>query len=241
MAKLEWHQAAEVMQKNLVKISTCCGGYGSGVFVRVPMDTPGACCVLTAYHVVEKAYNTGATIEIQIETTQEKIPLLSTQRYIFPEIARDQALIIFGSSQKLGAIDEYSLMKTGKRCKTGVELGWLGYPDLEIAEDTACFLRGSVSAYLSDKEAYLVDGASIHGISGGPVFCREDAKVTLVGIVTNYYPNQVTTGNHNTQAWPGLAMFRTINPLMKLYEATDSAKKSAAEILRANNIHTNRK
>ena len=70
MTKLEWHQAAEVMQKNLVKISTCCGGYGSGVFVRVPMDTPGACCVLTAYHVVEKAYNTGATIEIQIETTQ---------------------------------------------------------------------------------------------------------------------------------------------------------------------------
>jgi len=223
MKKLEWYRAVEIMKKNLVKVTTYGDGYGSGVLVHVPANPEGMCCVLTANHVIGNAKITGATIEIELESTHEKIILLPTERMLFPGQNLDQALIIFRSNKKLGAIDEYSLMETNTHLKPGVEVGWLGYP--RIVNNAACFLSGYVSAYLPDSEAYLVDGASIHGISGGPVFCREDEKVTLVGIVTAYRPNQVHIKNIGIQALPGLSKFQTIDPLMKLYEATNPAPK----------------
>ena len=64
MSRLEWHQAVDIMMKNVVKVSTLGNGYGSGVIVPSPKNTPGNCCVLTAYHVIHKAIETGATIEI---------------------------------------------------------------------------------------------------------------------------------------------------------------------------------
>lgn len=36
MAGIEWHQAISVMMKNVVKVSTLGGGYGSGVIVPPP-------------------------------------------------------------------------------------------------------------------------------------------------------------------------------------------------------------
>ena len=72
MAKLEWHQAVKVMLKNVVKVSTLGNGYGSGVIVPTPRNAPGNCCVLTAYHVIQKAEETGATIEIELAESQEK-------------------------------------------------------------------------------------------------------------------------------------------------------------------------
>lgn len=86
---------------------------------------------------------------------------------------------------------------------------------MEVSVNVPCFLSGHISAYLQDKEAYLIDGVSIHGVSGGPVFYRDDnGNVIIAGIVTNYYPNPV-----QDQSWPGLAMFRAVAPLLRLYEA----------------------
>ena len=118
-----------------------------------------------------------------------------------------------------------TLLSVNRHYVPGVEFGWLGYPVLEIAKNTPCFLHGRVSAYLDDVEAYLVDGFSIHGVSGGPVFCcEENGDLVLAGIVTNYFPNQITIPNSGTQSWPGLAMFRTVNPLMKLYAQENKVK-----------------
>ena len=225
MAKLEWHQAVTLMMKNVVKVSTLGNGYGSGVIVPPPKNAPGNCCVLTAYHVIQKSEETGATIEIELAESKEKIILPSLVRTIFTAKGRDQALVLFNGPTQFGYHKGYQFLSRDMHYVPGVEFGWLGYPALEIAQNTPCFLHGRVSAYLDEVEAYLVDGFSIHGVSGGPVFCCEDdGKVVLAGIVTNYFPNQITTPNSGTQSWPGLAMFRTINPLMKLYAQENKAK-----------------
>lgn len=225
MAKVEWHQAVNIMMKNVVKVSTLGNGYGSGVIVPPPKNTPGNCCVLTAYHVIQKAIETGATIEIELAESNEKITLPSLVRTIFPAQGRDQAIILFNGPPKFGTPNGYKFLSVNRHYVPGVEFGWLGYPSLEITKDVVCFLHGKVSAYLEDLEAYLVDGSSIHGVSGGPVFCcDEDGKVVLAGIVTNYFPNQIAIQNSGTQSWPGLAMFRTINPLMKLYAQENKVK-----------------
>lgn len=225
MAKLGWHQAVKMMLKNVVKVSTLGNGYGSGVIVATPKNAPGNCCVLTAYHVIKKAEETGATIEIELAESHEKIILPSLARTIFTAKDRDQALVIFNATMGLGDVSRFKLLSVNRHYVPGVEFGWLGYPVLEIAQNTPCFLHGRVSAYLDDVEAYLVDGFSIHGVSGGPVFCcEENGDLVLAGIVTNYFPNQITIPNSGTQSWPGLAMFRTINPLMKLYAQENKEK-----------------
>lgn len=223
MAKTEWHIAINKMMQNVVKVSIAGGGYGSGVIVPNPKNTASNCCVLTAYHVIQKAEETGATIVIELANTRDKIELPSLLRTIFTAKDRDQALILFNGPEQFGKPREYQLLPENNHYVPGVEFGWLGYPSLEIAEDTVCFLHGRVSAYIDKYEAYLVDGASIHGVSGGPVFCCGDnGTVVLAGIVTNYYPNNVSIQNTGVQAWPGLAMFRTVNPLIRLYSQANT-------------------
>lgn len=225
MEKLGWHQAVKHMMNNVVKVSTLGNGYGSGVIVPPPKNAPGNCCILTAYHVIEKAETTGATIEVELAQSKEKIVLPSLVRTIFFAKGRDQALVLFNGPKQFGSVEGYKFLSKDLHYIPGVEFGWLGYPALEIAMNTPCFLHGRVSAYLDEAEAYLVDGFSIHGVSGGPVFCcEEDGSVVLAGIVTNYFPNQISMPNSGIQSWPGLAMFRTINPLMKLYAQENKAK-----------------
>ncbi len=213
MAKILWPQAVSQMRQNLVKVSTLGGGYGSGFLIPPPPKAPGNLCVITAFHVIKQAHETGATIEIEHPGEGIKISLPSLARSVFVANNRDQAIISFNGPKDFEKLHEVTFLSKDRHYNPGVELGWLGFPDLEVSQNVACFLSGRVSAYLEDKEAYLIDGVSIHGLSGGPVFYCSDDQVVMAGIVTNYYPNPV-----NNQAWPGLAMFRTINPLMKLYE-----------------------
>ena len=226
MAKIEWHVAVGQMMRNLVKISTLGGGYGSGIVIPPPAKAPGNLCVLTAFHVIASAYNTGATMEIMRADQERAIRLPSLSRSIFVAKDRDQAIICFNGPKDFESLHELTFLSRDRHYNPGVELGWLGFPNLEISRNVPCFLSGRVSAYLEDKEAYLIDGVSIHGLSGGPVFyCAED-KAVVAGIVTNYYPNEV-----NQQPWPGLALFRTINPLMQLYD--EQEKRDIPKIINA--------
>ena len=213
MAKITWAQAVSQMQQNLVKISTLGGGYGSGFLIPPPAKAPGNLCALTAFHVIKNAYETGATIEIAHAGRNDKIVLPSLARSVFVAPDRDQAIISFNGPRDFEKLHTVTFLSRDRHYNPGVELGWLGFPNLNVSKDVACFLSGHVSAYIEDQEAYLIDGVSIHGLSGGPVFYCSDDQVVMAGIVTNYFPNPV-----NNQAWPGLAMFRTINPLMKLYD-----------------------
>jgi hypothetical protein len=63
----------------------------------------------------------------------------------------------------------------------GMSVGWLGYPS--VACDSPCFFAGRIAGYLPSPLLYLIDGTSIPGQSGGPVF---DVHGRILGIVSRF-------------------------------------------------------
>lgn len=102
--KIEWSDAVKLMMGNLVKIRTYGDGYGSGFVVPPPSNAAGSCCVMTAFHVIKKAHETGATISIQLADGSGAIELPSLLRTVFTVKDKDQALIIFNGPKNFGAL-----------------------------------------------------------------------------------------------------------------------------------------
>lgn len=63
----------------------------------------------------------------------------------------------------------------------GMGVGWLGYPS--VASESPCFFSGMISGFLQNPHLYLIDGTSIRGQSGGPIF---DNNGQILGIVSKY-------------------------------------------------------
>jgi hypothetical protein len=82
----------------------------------------------------------------------------------------------------------------------GAEVGWLGFP--AIAQYTLCFFSGNVSAWQEWRNAYLIDGVAINGVSGGPViYSTPTDGVQIVGCISAYRANRATG-----EALPGLSI-----------------------------------
>lgn len=202
------------MRQNLVRIEAA-GSVGSGVLFGVPLTLRGKYnhCVLTAYHVIENAIKSGAQMLFQPEskrgTTWQIVKWDATHN-----AEHDHALVMFDCRDCMPPMKDYNILPPESNYVQGVEVGWLGYPNIHGRSDVACFSHGYISAYLESEEAYLVDGVSIHGMSGGPAFvCENDGSVVLAGIVTNYFANKRPEG----AVLPGMAMFRTIKQIQKYY------------------------
>lgn len=216
MAKLEWHQAVEIMKKNLVRIESE-GSVGSGVRFKVPSKVSGEYnhCILTANHVINDSYDKKSEIKFSHENSRSTTWSIPIWRIVRNQ-PHDHALVLFNCKDEMPTLVDYDVLSADSHFKAGVEIGWLGYPSICGRSDVACFSHGHISAYLESEEAYLVDGVSIHGMSGGPAFvCENNGSVVLAGVVTNYFANKRPTG----EVLPGMAMFRTIRQIQKYYEA----------------------
>jgi hypothetical protein len=76
-----------------------------------------------------------------------------------------------------------------------------------MAEYTLCFFSGNVSAWQEWRNAYLVDGVAINGVSGGPViFSTPTDGVQIVGSIAAYYANRATG-----EALPGLSVAQDVS------------------------------
>ena len=91
-----------------------------------------------------------------------------SDRVIFLDRSTDSAVVLFLKGDLQLPELPIALLPAGEACGIGTDIGWLGYPAIE--PNTLCFFAGVVSARLEATKSYLVDGVSIHGISGGPVF-----------------------------------------------------------------------
>lgn len=93
----------------------------------------------------------------------------------------------------------------GQLIDIGAEVGWLGFP--AIASSTLCFFSGNISARQEFRNAYLIDGVAINGVSGGPVLhLTETDGVQIVGVVSAYSANRATG-----EALPGLAVAQDVS------------------------------
>jgi hypothetical protein len=114
------------------------------------------------------------------------------------------------------------MMAKDRYLKSGVDIGWLGFPAIPRA--SLCFFSGHVSAYLQEDAAYLVDGVVINGVSGGPAFRRVAGSAELIGVVSAYIPNRATG-----DVLPGVAVVRDVNRFHDLAERLSTLDEAQAQ------------
>lgn len=108
-------------------------------------------------------------------------------------------------------------------CAIGTNIGWLGFPNIEM--NTLCFFSGTVSAHNEVSKAYLVDGVAINGVSGGPVFhVPEPHTVQIIGIVSAYHANRATG-----ETLPGLLRAQDVSHFDAIAKTVKSVDEDRAK------------
>ena len=191
---MSWDSAIAVVTPHVVKISTPTG-WGTGFLAFYNHDRDW-CGIATAAHVVSYADEWQQPIRIQTSTSMRFLKV--EDRVIILDHSTNSAIVLFLKGDLQLPETAIALTPVDQPCGIGVDLGWLGYPIIE--PNTLCFFAGVVSARLEAAKCYLVDGVSINGISGGPVFhCPSSSEVQIIGCVSAYHVNRATG-----EALPGL-------------------------------------
>ena len=106
------------------------------------------------------------------------------------------------------------------RIDIGTTVGWIGYPGI-FASLTAKpgFFSGSISG-IGEDNSYLIDGTAISGVSGGPVISitrGPDNTIgpVIIGIITAYLYNVVSTPNQDQITLPGVAVALNFKPFIQ--------------------------
>lgn len=77
-----------------------------------------------------------------------------------------------------------------RQARVGTEVGWFGFPKLDEINSGLCFFCGRISNADTHKRMYLIDGISVPGCSGGPVFMPlADGTIRILGVLTDYFPH----------------------------------------------------
>ena len=220
MNKYGWADAAVNVMPYIVRIELpdC---YGSGFVINYRQDGKKRMVVIaTAFHVIEHAEKWGEMIRVVRGDTV--IMLSPADRDIYRLEERDLALLMFDAD---GLKLPDKILQTGSTEEVlppGFPVAWCGFPN--IADQYECFFAGHISTALPIKGDYLVDGVTIHGISGGPAFIHVDNKITLIGVVSAYYPNRATG-----ESLPGMSLIRSVNPFTEFFKKMDKERQERTQ------------
>ena len=190
---MSWDQAVRTVTPHIVKIETP-DGYGTGFLAFWNHDRSG-CGIATAAHVVKHADYWQLPIKIGAQG-QPPLLLQGADRIILLDAATDSAVVLFFKRELQLPDVPIALLPMSEPRGIGVAVAWLGYPDLE--PNALCFFSGTVSHHLAARNAYLIDGVALNGVSGGPVFyVLSSGAVQIIGSVSAYY-------HANRSTLPGL-------------------------------------
>lgn len=188
---MDWNAVVARVASSVVKIETP-SGHGTG-FLCLYNEDRTFCGIATAHHVIAHAEKWQEPVRILNYESRSNALLKETDRVIWSDEDKDSAVILFSAGHLQLPEEPIALFPTDSRLGIGVEVGWMGYP--AIAEHTMCFFAGNISADWSFRNAYLLDGVAINGVSGGPVIYSADAtanNLRIVGTITAYRANRAT-------------------------------------------------
>lgn len=118
-----------------------------------------------------------------IHTPKKTIFIKQEERVIYRDWKTDSAVILFLKGDLQLPESPVALLPMGTLIDIGAEVGWLGFPS--VAPHNLCFFSGNVSARQEFRNAYLIDGVAINGVSGGPVLHLTGTEgVQIVGTVS---------------------------------------------------------
>src|SRR3989338_611441 len=220
-----WNSIVEKVKPYIVKIETPAGS-GTG-FLCFYNENKNWCGIATALHVVRDADDWQQPIKI-IPQSFDEIFLKESERVIYSDYKTDSAIILFKKPVQTPFPDDViPLQPIDKPLDIGFDVGWLGFPYIEPY--VLCFFSGCISARREDRKAYLIDGVSINGVSGGPVFYSTEADgVKIIGIVSAYRANRATGST-----LPGLLIAQDVSHfhgVIKHIKSIDEARKKKQEL-----------
>jgi hypothetical protein len=184
---MNWDSVVNKVRPYIVAIDTPTGR-GTGFLC---LNSEAWWGIATAAHVIADAEQWQQPIRIRQDSTNKQAFLKEDSRVIFPQWNTDSAVILLQKSNLEFPETPITLLPRDRSLNVGVEVGWLGYP--AVAPYELCFFAGIISARRENRNAYLIDGVAINGVSGGPVVYLDPANGTqIVGIITAYISNQAT-------------------------------------------------
>ena len=214
---MTWQQCVEIVKPHVVRLTTP-NGHGTGFLV---LRRNGWIAVATAGHVVAHAHEWGLPIKIE-GITLPPLTVKAGDRVLLVHPERDSAVLEWVLDESVAPslpLEPLPLLGDESFVRTGVTIGWLGYPHLVEGGNRCCFFSGSVSDLIDHR--YFVDGVAIHGVSGGPAFCPDKhGNVTIIGSISAYRPNR-----QGGESLPGLLVADDISASNLLAEATDKLLK----------------
>ena len=214
---MTWQECVDIVKPHVVRLTTP-NGHGTGFMVR---RRGNWIAVATARHVVAHAHEWELPIKVHWRNLHPvTVPGAGRVLLVHPE--RDSAVLAWELDESLAPslpADPLPLLTDKSFVRTGVTIGWLGYPHLVEGGTRCCFFSGSVSDFIDNR--YFVDGVAIHGVSGGPAFCPDkNGNITIIGSISEYRPNRL--GN---ESLPGVLVADDISASTLLREATDKILK----------------
>ena len=131
--------------------------------------------------------------------------LKESDRVIWYDEGKDSTVVLVSTGQVIITFQRILYHSSQLSDDMGVEVGWLGYP--AIAQHTLCFFSGNVSAWQEYRNAYLIDGVAINGVSGGPVLFSTTADgVQIVGSISAYRASRAAG-----ESLPGLSIAQDVS------------------------------
>lgn len=225
---MAWDTVAAEIRPHIVKIETTLG-FGTGFIYHHNADNT-TLCIATAAHVLDYSDRWQQPIRVwhpESQTSSEGSLLFgAADRAVFMDHVADSAVLIINNHFQ-HSIAPPQLLPQSDILPIGTEVGWLGFPSIEF--DTLCFFRGAISGKTPWSNAYLIDGVSINGVSGGPVFCSlEKGGLRVVGIITAYKANR-----HSGESLPGLAVAQDVSHFHQVahrVNSVDDARRRQQEL-----------
>ena len=201
---MHWSDAVNSSLPCIVKIETPTG-HGTG-FLCFHNKATSMYAIATAGHVIQHADKWMEPIRIYTHDGSKSLLLKPNVRHITMGELSDSAIILFSKTRDLFAQTlPLPLLDQEYVLRVGTQVGWIGFTTLE--PDIPCFFSGMISARQDHKNAYLIDGVAINGVSGGPVLhIDEEETVKVVGTVSAYRMNR-TSG----ETLPGLLIAQDLS------------------------------
>ncbi len=220
-----WAGVVDKVRNYVVQIETPNGG-GTGFLCAYYGGDVVA--FATSAHVIQDADTWQQPVRLTHYASGEHVTLTEDTRAIIIDGNRDSAVVLMADGWKKLPQRPLRLVAAKKLARVGGEVGWLGFPAL--VDSRLCFFHGRISAVIEGDGSYLIDGTTIHGVSGGPVFALgPDGEPELLGTVSAHIANAVEGDV------VGLLHARDLTTLHEALAATRSlgdAKRRKANVLR---------
>jgi hypothetical protein len=228
---MDWSESVSKITPFVVEIQTQ-SGRGTGF---VFWQKGNLCCIATAKHVIEPANIPGWEQPIYIyqpDGTSFRLNPTPDSRRIVDDLNKDiggDSAAILISKDKINIPSEcLPLWDFSRELGIGAEIGWLGYPQIvsqQIRQPS--FFSGNISNIFAALEQYTIDGVAIHGVSGGPVFCKNSSNATpaIIGTISSYFPNPIHS-ERGVDTWPGIALSHNFLPFIPLIKDLDNLEQA---------------